>query len=302
MKLFTIIASFILVLTGFLAAALIHPPQVSAAAAECFVERSTVGDAPFKSISCDSVSHWINQQYGSIEDDTCYLQNGSGWGMKSKVAANDSQCDEWRGEATTTASQPPQCWTVAITSSQYNAGEDEPSDYTRVDCEENGLDFTATFDIEPGKCYLFFQTDDENTYSPHFATCDVVFQHLVATLNQPGRAGSVSVNADREAIASCGSEDFDSLSPDEKQQVARDCLEINPIVKMVDFAVNILSALAGVIIVAMIVAGGIQYSTAGASPQAVGAAKSKIINALIALLALFFVYSFLQWLVPGGIF
>jgi hypothetical protein len=65
---------------------------------------------------------------------------------------------------------------------------------------------------------------------------------------------------------------------------------------------NILSAGVGVIIVIMIIVGGIQYTTAGSDPQKVAAAKSKIMNAIIALIAFFFLFAFLQWVVPGGIF
>lgn len=71
--------------------------------------------------------------------------------------------------------------------------------------------------------------------------------------------------------------------------------------RLLDF-INILSALVGVIVVIMIIYGGIQYSTAGSDPQKVKEAKSKIFNALIAMFAYIFMYSFLQWIVPGGIF
>lgn len=119
-----------------------------------------------------------------------------------------------------------------------------------------------------------------------------------------GADPQISVNQDREALSSCGVsvDDYNRMTADERAEVAQGCLEINPIVIMTKFAINIMSALAGVVIVAVIAAGGIQYSTAGANPQAVGAAKGKIINALIALLCLIFLFSFLQWLIPGGIF
>lgn len=65
---------------------------------------------------------------------------------------------------------------------------------------------------------------------------------------------------------------------------------------------NALAALAGTIIVAMIIWGGIQYSMAGADPSKVQAAKKKIVSALTALLLLVFGFSIVQWLVPGGLF
>ena len=74
--------------------------------------------------------------------------------------------------------------------------------------------------------------------------------------------------------------------------------------KLVDLIVTItdaLSALAAVVIVAMIIWGGIQYSMAGADPSKVQAAKQKIINTLVALVLLAFGFSIIQWLVPGGL-
>lgn len=65
---------------------------------------------------------------------------------------------------------------------------------------------------------------------------------------------------------------------------------------------RILSGLVGIVIVVMIAIGGIQYAAAGPDPSAVVAARKRIINALIALVLYIFMFAFLQWLVPGGIF
>ncbi len=70
---------------------------------------------------------------------------------------------------------------------------------------------------------------------------------------------------------------------------------------LTDF-VNILTALVGIVVVIMIVVGGIQYSAARDNPQAVQAARTKIINAMLALAAYIFTSAFLQWIVPGGLF
>ena len=79
-------------------------------------------------------------------------------------------------------------------------------------------------------------------------------------------------------------------------------LKDNPIVQDINVVVNFLSIGVGVVVIAMIIIGGIQYSIAGDNPQAVSAAKQRIINALIALVAYIFMFAFLQWLIPGGIF
>lgn len=66
--------------------------------------------------------------------------------------------------------------------------------------------------------------------------------------------------------------------------------------------VNLLTALAGLAITGSVIFAGIQYSAAGGNPQATSKAKTRIINAFVALLALVFLFAFFQWLVPGGIF
>lgn len=80
------------------------------------------------------------------------------------------------------------------------------------------------------------------------------------------------------------------------------CLADNPIVKDLNIFVEFLSGAVGVVVVAMIIVGGIQYSMAGANPTALTAAKQRITNALIALVAFVLIFTFLQWLIPGGIF
>lgn len=71
--------------------------------------------------------------------------------------------------------------------------------------------------------------------------------------------------------------------------------------KYINPLVAFLSALAGIVIVISIIVGGVQYSAAGADPSKVAAAKHRITNAIISLLALIFMFAFLQWLVPGGL-
>lgn len=65
--------------------------------------------------------------------------------------------------------------------------------------------------------------------------------------------------------------------------------------------INTLSALVGIVVVAVLVIGGIQYSTSGGDPNAAAAAKKRISNAILALVAFGLMYGFLQWLVPGGV-
>ncbi|CAN5400391.1 hypothetical protein BH10PAT3_BH10PAT3_5520 [soil metagenome] len=74
------------------------------------------------------------------------------------------------------------------------------------------------------------------------------------------------------------------------------------IIKYLLIFINLLSALVGVVVVGSIIYGGIQYSSAGGDPQKVASAKKRILNALVALIAFIFMYAFLQYIVPGGVF
>ena len=79
-------------------------------------------------------------------------------------------------------------------------------------------------------------------------------------------------------------------------------LKSNPIVEDINMIINFLAAGVGIVVVAVIIIGGIQYMTAGDNPQTVAAAKQRIMNGLIALLAFIFRFAFLQWLVPRAVF
>jgi hypothetical protein len=67
-------------------------------------------------------------------------------------------------------------------------------------------------------------------------------------------------------------------------------------------AINLFSSLVGVVVVISIIVGGIQYSMSAGDPQKAARAKGRIMNALIALVAYAFLWAFLQFIVPGGVF
>lgn len=67
-------------------------------------------------------------------------------------------------------------------------------------------------------------------------------------------------------------------------------------------AIRLLSILVGLVIGASLVMGGVQYAAAGSDPQKVSAAKSRISNTLMAFFAYAFMYAFLNFLIPGGVF
>lgn len=82
--------------------------------------------------------------------------------------------------------------------------------------------------------------------------------------------------------------------------------DLNPnncgIVYYIWLIINVLSALTGIVLVISLIAAGIQWTTAGDNPQQLSAAKTRIVNMLIALFLFAFTYAFLQWVVPGGVF
>lgn len=63
-----------------------------------------------------------------------------------------------------------------------------------------------------------------------------------------------------------------------------------------------LSALVGVVIVIMIAYGGIRYSSSRGNPQETATAVKHITNAIMALVIYLFMFAFLQWVIPGGIY
>lgn len=65
-------------------------------------------------------------------------------------------------------------------------------------------------------------------------------------------------------------------------------------------AINILAALVGIVVTISIIVGGIQYASSADDPQKVSQAKGRITKSLVALVSFFFLYVFLQWIMPGG--
>lgn len=73
------------------------------------------------------------------------------------------------------------------------------------------------------------------------------------------------------------------------------------IIRYLVIFINVLSAVVGLVVVGSIIYGGIQYSMAGSDPQKVSEAKRRIRNAVIALMFFLFMFSLLNYLVPGGV-
>lgn len=72
--------------------------------------------------------------------------------------------------------------------------------------------------------------------------------------------------------------------------------------KYIQPLINVLAGAVGLIVTINIIIGGVQYSAAGGDPQKVANARKRIYNSVFGLVAFGLLYSFMQWLVPGGLF
>lgn len=78
--------------------------------------------------------------------------------------------------------------------------------------------------------------------------------------------------------------------------------EIGTIEDLAYAILRFLSIGVGLVLVASIIYAGIQYSSSEGSPEATQAAKKRIQNAIIGLVFYLFIFAFVQYLVPGGLF
>lgn len=86
------------------------------------------------------------------------------------------------------------------------------------------------------------------------------------------------------------------------QSKLQGCITQTPTVHDINLIVNFLSAGVGLVVILMIIVGGVQYIAAGDSPDALKSARQRITNAVTALVIYIFLFAFLQWLIPGGLF
>lgn len=72
--------------------------------------------------------------------------------------------------------------------------------------------------------------------------------------------------------------------------------------KYVNPALEVVTAIFGLVAIASLIIGGIQYSASAGDPQKVTEAKKRISNTLLAIVAYLLLFAFLQFLIPGGLF
>lgn len=164
--------------------------------------------------------------------------------------------------------------------------------------------------IDPALCY---KTAPGPAYaSPQVFTC--TGSAIGGAVSNTGATGSTvggAVNntgapsaSDTITVDSNNTYSVDDLKKCDGSDAAKlqACLKKNPLVNTLNAVINFVGVGVGVIVVIMVLIGGIQYITAGSNPQAVSAAKKKILNAIVALIAYVLLFSFMQWLLPGGVF
>lgn len=106
----------------------------------------------------------------------------------------------------------------------------------------------------------------------------------------------VSIVAANTAITCAGGPTLNDISTAPATGKGEACF----ITSYVDPFVKVLAALVTVFVVLSIIIAGIQYSAAADDSAKVTAAKNRIRNALIALLAYIFLLAFVKYLLPGG--
>jgi len=174
-----------------------------------------------------------------------------------------------------------------------------------IDCNALKAQF-PNVPLDPALCY---KTAPGPTYtSPQAFNCA---DPATAGANTAGSATAGAITntppptpSDTITVDSNNTYSADDLKKCDGSDAAKlqDCLKKNPLVNTLNAVINFIGVGVGVIVVIMVIVGGIQYITAGSNPQGVSAAKKRIFNAILALVAYVLLFSFMQWLLPGGLF
>lgn len=314
-KLLFITASLVMAILPLL----IFVPRASAAAAICIWNSP---DEPSKTIKCTdslAIASLKTKGISSAAADTCYFFDSDRLTLPtiSQAPIGSAQCQTWQGQAKQTAGAAPICFKVAgdnVNVGTYSTGHVTPDMLKKSTCTAAMLSKQPadgkTSKFINGTCYLVFTNGS------------IVQDDCAAILQSTATAAASDANKTpidaKAANDSPNGSVSSSLSPSQQQAAIqrnckpagktatqdelKKCIQENPLVKDINLAINLLSGLVGIIVVIMMIVGGIQYMTAGGNPQSVAVAKKRISNAALSIVALLFMFSFLQWLIPGGIF
>lgn len=268
--------------------------RASAADAACFYSSK---NHIFSKVNCGDYTK--NLEIGgatSISADTCYYIDQPPFlapgellpkvNLKATVKvvpSSSKECQDWSNLAAGIQTIEPKCYVVAGTIEDYDKGTVTSNKVTSGFCNAALVPGVSPDYFQHGACYLVFAGG-----TTKMKDCKIITDHI-------GRADAkqsmgVADATSTQVEADCG--------PGKIQE----CIVNNPLIIDINLAINLLSSLVGIIVVIMMILGGIQYMTAGGNPQAVAVAKKRISNAALSIVALIFMYSFLQWIIPGGIF
>ena len=130
----------------------------------------------------------------------------------------------------------------------------------------------------------------------------LVFTHYSTSVSaaKVNSGGSGTQNQTTQTKSNCNEGTCVDPAADPKTKCDKDNCDF--VKKYVNPAINLFSMVFGLIAVSSLIFGGIQYSASAGDPQNVAKAKKRIIDTIIAIVAYFFLYAFIQFLVPGGLF
>lgn len=105
-----------------------------------------------------------------------------------------------------------------------------------------------------------------------------------------------------EAQAKCGGVDVAFLECDEGHRPSGDAVEDSALWRILEMVLNIMVGLVGIAAVGGLVFAAIMYSSAQDNASQVQQAKDTIRNVIVGIVMFLFMWSGLQYLIPGGIF
>jgi len=97
-------------------------------------------------------------------------------------------------------------------------------------------------------------------------------------------------------------DDFGCDTGNQDKSNQDNCIIYNPLLQWIRFFINVISSIIIVGAIVMVTLAGLEYSASGDNSQTVQNAKKRITNVLLGLVSYFFLYAFLQWVIPGGVF
>lgn len=103
------------------------------------------------------------------------------------------------------------------------------------------------------------------------------------------------------ALNDCGNGVKTSVLPCSKISDGEDKIENTPLFTFLVLVINILTAGVGIVAVGGVVYGAILYTSAGNSPDQTKKAIEIIRNVVFGIVAYAFMYSFLNFIIPGGL-